>query len=128
MKERHYGLLQGCGRRARCSRQGAQEDVLSQLNEFSEAFCCKCLPIRSGVPKKYRCTCGAPRSTRGIRSRVSRELLDLTVERVGSLPVLGAALRSHHYRKKDSADSSLPPSGHAAVERAEHKMLHTVRV
>jgi hypothetical protein len=32
------------------------------------------------------------------------------------------------YRKKDSADSSLPPSGHAAVERAEHKMLHTVRV
>jgi predicted ATPase len=58
----------------------------------------------------------------------SRELLDLTVERVGSLPVLGAALRSHHYRKKDSADSSLPPSGHAAVERAEHKMLHTVRV
>ena len=62
------------------------------------------------------------------RSRVSRELLDLTVERVGSLPVLGAALRSHHYRKKDSADSSLPPSGHAAVERAEHKMLHAVRV
>jgi hypothetical protein len=32
------------------------------------------------------------------------------------------------YRKKDSADSSLPPSDHAAVERAEHKMLHTVRV
>src|SRR5271169_6185591 len=32
------------------------------------------------------------------------------------------------YRKKDSADSSLPPFGHAAVERAEHKVLHAVRV
>ena len=43
------------------------------MGEFSEAFRCKRLPIRSGVRNKYRFTCGAQRSTSGIRRRVERQ-------------------------------------------------------
>jgi hypothetical protein len=48
-----------------------------------------------------------------------------------SLPLTGSLFQNllmPCHRKEGSTDSSLPPFDHAAVERAEHKLLHAVRV